>query len=1199
MIRVCIQRWYCSVLLVAALYCSTAAAQGLRRDVLLEDGWRTTAHNSDADAWKGFEATGFKDAQWAVVSVPHTWDKYEGYRQLKHGNRHGYAWYRKTLVIDPSYAGKQLFLWFEGVNSFATVWVNGKQVGSHAGGRTSFTIDITEAAQLGKLNTIAVKADHPGFIRTLPWVCGGCSEEQGFSEGSQPMGIFRPVHLVATDAVRVEPFGIHVWSDSAIKANGVSKGNLTAEIKNYSKQSHAVTVEAVITDSVNRKVFTWQQQVQLAAGETKTVQTATQVDKTVLWCPERPYLYKATVRVIEKGVVKDALDAKFGYRYVQWLTDAAGNKQLLLNGKPVFLNGTAEYEHLLGNSHAFTATEVYARAMQVKAAGFNAFRDAHQPHNLRYQQYWDSLGILWWPQFSAHIWFDLPEFAHNFKTLMRDWIRERWNSPSIILWGLENESTLPESFARECSDIIRDMDKTASTQRLITTCNGGTGTDWNVLQNWTGTYGGDPADYGSDLMKQGLVGEYGAWRSIDMHTEGCFDQKGPLSEDRMTQLMEMKVRLADSVKAFTTGHFHWLLYSHDNPGRVQPDEGYRYIDKVGPVNNKGLFTIWGEPTDAFYMYRANFTSPATQPMVYIVSHTWPERWLTPGVKSGITVYSNCDEVELFNDMEHQVSLGKRKRGGIGSHFQWDDVPVQYNVLYAQGYVNGKPVAQDHIVLLHLPKAPHFEALYKKSVNITQPAKGYYYRYRVNCGGADYTDVNGNEWIGDQSFLDGGRGLFVSQSWGNGFDGMTGMQASQRHSFDAVVNSKDWPLFQTCRYGRDSLYYNFWAAPGRYRIELYFTEPWYGTGGGMDCSKWRVFDVAVNGKTVIKNLDIWKEAGINTVVKKVVEVNVKDKEGISISFPGVQSSQAVIAAIAIAATNEQYLVPTMIPDDTWSRPDEWRRRNWLDKGDLQYADDSVRFHYIPSYLFGDEWVQTVSRDKQRVDAAAVLRLQKPADIYLAVDKRIDSLPSWMKQYQPVADSLVSDAHGGTVFRLLKKSTRLSTGGKYDLVNMPDSLWENGKAFRDEAEMYTVIVHYPSAYEKAEKIKRPVTTYLATDAVRQGKRLDSTIKGFTGKGYIPLRETTDTAAWKITVGVGDTYELRLRYRTGSNAQEPVWLTIRQADGTLMRHDKVFFAPADTKWKTFYTTTGTNINAGVYMIQLVPVKEGALFLDKLEVQ
>ena len=400
----------------------------------------------------------------------------------------------------------------------------------------------------------------------------------------------------------------------------------------------------------------------------------------------------------------------YGIRWISWPVGRnSADKRFYVNGKAVFINGIAEYEHLMGNSQAFSKEEIRARVMQVRAAGFNAFRDAHQPHNLEYQKYWDSLGILWWPQFSAHIWYDTPQFRESFKALLRDWIKERRNSPSVILWGLQNESRLPEDFARECSAIIRSLDPTASSQRKITTCNGGRGTDWDVPQNWSGTYGGDPLNYGNELQKELLVGEYGAWRSLDLHTGGPFLQTSILSEDRMAQLLETKVRLADSVQKNVAGQFAWLLYSHENPGRVQGGEGLREPDRVGPVNYKGLFTIWGQPTDAFYMYRANYAGKNTQPMVYIVSHTWPNRWLKPGVKDSITVYSNCDEVELFNDV-NAVSLGKKQWQGTGTHFSWNKVDIKYNVLYAIGYVGGKPVAKDVILLNNLPPAPHANKL---------------------------------------------------------------------------------------------------------------------------------------------------------------------------------------------------------------------------------------------------------------------------------------------------------------------------------------------------------------------------------------------------------------------------------------------------------------------------------------------------------
>jgi hypothetical protein len=99
-------------------------------------------------------------------------------------------------------------------------------------------------------------------------------------------------------------------------------------------------------------------------------------------------------------------------------------------------------------------------------------------------------------------------------------------------------------------------------------------------------------------------------------------------------------------------------------------------------------------------FGSNYAPKDKEPMVYIVSHTWFCRWTRPG-KKDITVYSNCDEVELFNDID-SLSLGRRTRKGTGTHFQWDGVEIKYGDLYAVGYVGGKAVAKDHISLEYFP-----------------------------------------------------------------------------------------------------------------------------------------------------------------------------------------------------------------------------------------------------------------------------------------------------------------------------------------------------------------------------------------------------------------------------------------------------------------------------------------------------------------
>ena len=466
-------------------------------------------------------------------------------------------------------------------------------------------------------------------------------------------------------------------------------------------------------------------------------------------------------------------------------------------------------------------------------------------------------------------------------------MKERRNSPSLSLWGLQNESTLPREFAEECCDIIREMDPTAVTMRPITTCNGGDGSDWNVIQNWSGTYGGDIYKYGYELSRpnQLLNGEYGAWRSIDLHTEpAAFDAKGIWSEERMCLLMETKIRQAESVKDSVCGQFQWIYSSHDNPGRRQPDEALRRIDKVGPFNYKGLVTPWEEPLDVYYMYKSNYRLPEEEPMVYLVSHTWNNRFEKSGRRRAtIEAYSNCDSVLLYNDATNDVYLGRKVNHGRGTHFTWENRDIRYNVLRAVGYYDGKPAAEDVLVLKGLKRAPHFEALYRPSAivptaadnnaNLLKPASGYTYLYRINCGGDAYTDSYGEQWMQDSHMF--------SHSWAEKFDSISPYQASQRTTFDPIHGTRDWTLFQSFRFGRHHLNYRFPVSePGRYRIELYFTEPWHGTGGGekTDCEGFRIFDVAVNGKTLIDDLDIWAKSGHDGAFRRVVEAEAVNGPG---------------------------------------------------------------------------------------------------------------------------------------------------------------------------------------------------------------------------------------------------------------------------------------------------------------------------------
>lgn len=1170
-------------LIIFFIHQSAIAQQNIRKEILLNANWRTIVDTANINAYNGFEKQGFRDQKWEVVNVPHNWDNYGGYRRLKHGNLHGYAWYRKTFKLAALSAGKHYFLWFEGVGSYATVWLNGALVGHHAGGRTTFTIDVTKAIKFNGANLLCVRADHPAFIKDLPWVCGADSDDPGFSEGSQPMGIFRPVHLIVTNEVRIEPFGLHIWNDTSVTEKSTTL-NLETRIKDYSASSCNAIVLNKLVDTNGQTIGEIKSPLKLKAGEIAVVKQIIKTKGAHLWSPDNPYLYTVVSQVIINGKVIDQTSSPYGIRRISWpIGKNNGDNRFYVNGKPFFINGIAEYEHLMGNSQAFSPQEIKARVMQVKAAGFNAFRDAHQPHNLAYQQYWEKLGILWWPQYSAHIWYDTPGFRENFKVLLRDWIKERRNNPAVILWGLQNESRLPTDFARECSAIIREMDPTASSQRKITTCNGGNGTDWDVPQNWSGTYGGNPLNYADELQNQILIGEYGAWRSLDLHSEGSFTQNGTLSEDRMSRLMETKVRLAESVKDKVAGQFHWLLYSHENPGRVQGGEGFRELDRVGPVNYKGLFTIWGQPVDAFYMFRSNYAPASKEPMVYIASHTWPSRWLKAGIKDSITVYSNCDEVELFNDV-NQVSLGKKKKAGIGTHFQWDGVDIKYNVLYAVGYVHGNAVARDYIILNHLPAAPHVNQRGTGNSKILQPASGYKYLYRVNCGGPDYLDRRGNMWMADVHKTS--KTTWGSLSWSDDYPGMPAFFGSQERTFDPVQSTDDSKLFQTFRFGMNKLKYEFPVPDGDYRVELYFTEPWYGAGGGMDCTGWRVFDIAVNGKTEIENLDIWKEAGYDRALKKTINVHVTSGQ-LQISFPHTLSGEAVISAIAISTLNQRAkpaassggVIRNLTVNGAEAK--KWSLQSWMDIGDQAYTDAGVSFSQLPPILFGADWVRTPAHISQQ-SIIPTFVVGETSDVYLAINSKPEDRPGWLKDYQPTGLSLQTDENGGANFTIYKK--RFASSSTVALGTCSNN------------QKYSIAVLPVTTLAPAVDLKKSIN-YLVDNATTNAGAVHDTIGG---KKVIRFIKSGGEITFLISPGVADKYTLRLKYYNAEEKTIPVKMQLQAADGTIMKNEALNFKPAKkNKTGTVTTTTGTSINAGNYRVILTGADANGLAISGLEMQ
>ena len=232
--------------LISTVSFNAVSQKNSREDILLNNDWSYTTAIQDVKLFP----PNTQNLYWTKVTIPHNLDVYDGYRRLLHGNKHGDMCYKKIITIVQTNKSRHNFLFFEGVGAYAKIYLNGKFIGEHAGGRTTFTLDVTNILKVdGSKNELFVYANHPSNINDLPWVCGGCSDERGFSEGSQPMGIFRPVHLIVTNDVRIEPFGIHAWAE--IKKD-ITVLSINTSLKNYSYQNKNIVIVHQLIDALGK-----------------------------------------------------------------------------------------------------------------------------------------------------------------------------------------------------------------------------------------------------------------------------------------------------------------------------------------------------------------------------------------------------------------------------------------------------------------------------------------------------------------------------------------------------------------------------------------------------------------------------------------------------------------------------------------------------------------------------------------------------------------------------------------------------------------------------------------------------------------------------------------------------------------------------------------------------------------------------------
>ncbi len=621
---------------------------------------------------------GFDDRKWRTVHLPHDF-VVEGTFTPQADGSHGFlpkdiGWYRKTFTLPASDRGRQLWIDFDGIYRNSTVWLNGHWLGTHPSGYTSFRYDITEVANYGGANVLAVRAD-------------ARASEGWWYEGG---GIYRHVWLNKADPLHVAPWGTFVAStvsDPNAPDPETAALTVTTTLTNSAATKAACTLVSAIQAPDGRMVAQASRSVEIPAGASQEVMQPLTLQRPQLWSLETPRLYRLLTRVERQGRTVDSVVTPFGIRTIRFDPD----KGFFLNGKPVKIKGTCNHQDFAGVGIALTDSLLAWRIKKLKEMGSNAYRCSHNPPTAELLDACDRLGMLVMDE-NRHLGdtyrdHSSPGTPYSDLSDLASMIQRDRNHPSIIMWSMCNEEGLQstEEGARIFTAMMRVVHRYDTTRPITCAMNFGWGQGISRVEDLQGcNYNPDAYDafhqahptmpmFGSETASavgdRGIYGDdpvRGYVNAYDLRPGGGWANT---AEQAWQPIAE---------RPFMAGCFVWTGF--DYRGEPTP-YGWPCIN-----SHFGIMDMCGFPKDAYYYYQAWW---GDKPVVHVFPHwNWPGK---EGQPIEVWCYSNCDQVELFLNGQ---SLGVKAMPRNG-HVAWQ-VPYAPGRLEARGYSAGRVIASDAV-----------------------------------------------------------------------------------------------------------------------------------------------------------------------------------------------------------------------------------------------------------------------------------------------------------------------------------------------------------------------------------------------------------------------------------------------------------------------------------------------------------------------
>jgi beta-galactosidase len=316
-------------------------------------GWKVLKNENANES-----APTLDDSTWADISLPHTFNDVDTWVDWVAfatdmpvmPTWEGNVWYRKHFTLDSSYAGRKVFIEFQGIRDMGTFYVNGMPFGIMEDEISPTGIDITSAVQFGGAdNVMAVEVNNNNLEKDQTYAPGYVFDWS--TQAFYPMygGLYTDANLIITNQIHqtlplwrnLQTQGVYVYASNIDTLSKNATANIESEVFNETNASQMVTLSLDIYDREGNMVGTQAGTPQaVAAGQKAILSLNTSMTGVHFWAPDYPYVYTARTSISVGGQVLDVVDNPLGIRTFTFSPVNGFN----INGHPFFLAGFSPRE---------------------------------------------------------------------------------------------------------------------------------------------------------------------------------------------------------------------------------------------------------------------------------------------------------------------------------------------------------------------------------------------------------------------------------------------------------------------------------------------------------------------------------------------------------------------------------------------------------------------------------------------------------------------------------------------------------------------------------------------------------------------------------------------------------------------------------------------------------------------------------------